>query len=222
MNEAAPSKPRIHPWSIWLIIIIMMGGLVVYYNYLKTLQRQSQNSRPPYIKRLEDNLKVTRSSGEETSLKELKGKTWLVSHIFTRCPGQCAGIGVELKELQEEFGDDPNFHIVSVSMDPTYDTPDILKRFRETHQLEGDNWWFVTGDPEPVNDYMRKFFFFAPQVKPEKDRDNPNDIYNHDTKIALVDGGAHVRGWYNAFDAMAMDKLRRDLKFVLKEAADKK
>ncbi|MGI9241996.1 MAG: hypothetical protein ACR2RV_14430, partial [Verrucomicrobiales bacterium] len=77
-----PTPKRINPWSIYLIIGLMLGGLVVYYNYLQELKRQD-DGRPAYFAALATNLDVVRQTGEAASLADLKGKVYLCNYIFT-------------------------------------------------------------------------------------------------------------------------------------------
>lgn len=219
-TPAAPVETRrINPWSVWLLVGVMLGGIVVYFSYLKTLERQAKESRPGLFRRLEDNLHLVERSGKAVSLNDLRGKVWLVGQVFTRCPGQCAGMTAEMGKFQEKFGADPRFQLVSVSLDPEYDTPELLAEFANTHGFMGENWWFVTGVPEEVNGYMRKNFFFAPKKKADADKDSEMDLFLHDTKVALVDGGGHVRGWYDLFLPLSVEQLGRDIPVVLQEMA---
>jgi protein SCO1/2 len=222
MTEADQQAPqrRINPWSVWLLILIMLGGIFVFYNYVLTLERQSEDYRPGKVKRIDENFLFTRHDGKQVTTGDLEGKVWLVSHVFTRCPGQCAGITAEMKTFQQQHADNPLFNLVSVSMDPDYDTPEILTEFRKSHELTGDNWWFVTGPAEALNGYMFKYFFFKPIVKTDDEKEQANDIYKHDSKVALVDHARNVRDWYDLFDKDDVEKLKKDLEIVLKEAAD--
>ena len=126
MSESNPK--RINPWSIWLIIGLMLGGLVVYYNYLQELKRQD-DGRPAYFAALETNLDAIEQSGEKVSLADLKGKVYLCNYVFTRCPGQCIGVGEVMKDHLKQWGGHPLFHMVSISLDPGHDTPEDLRAF---------------------------------------------------------------------------------------------
>jgi protein SCO1/2 len=219
-SPALPAeKRRINPWSVWLLVGVMLGGIVVYFSYLKTVANQPY--RPGLKARLESNLHLVERSGKAVSLNDLRDKVWLVGQVFTRCPGQCAGMTAEMGKFLTKFGSDPRFQLVSVSLDPEHDTPELLAEFANTHGFKGENWWFVTGEPKEVNDYMRKYFHFAPKRKAEADKDNEMDLFLHDTKVSLVDGGGHIRGWYDLFQPLSVEQLERDIPIVLEEEAKK-
>lgn len=211
---------RINPWSVWMLIFIMLGGLLVFYNYKLTLEQQAADYRPPMVKRIDENFMFTRHDGQKVSVGDLEGKVWLVSHVFTRCPGQCAGMTEAMKAFQIKHADNPLFKLVSVTMDPEHDTPEVMDEFRNRFDLKFDDWWFVTGPPEALNSYMFKYFYFKPIEQEDKDKKTENDIFVHDTKVALVDNARNVRGWYDLFTEEGNAKLEKDLNLVLQEAAD--
>ena len=213
-------KRRINPWSVWMLILIMLGGLVVFYNYNLTLKRQAEEYRPAMVKRIDENFLFTRHDGQKVSVGDLEGKVWLVSHVFTRCPGQCGGMTESMKAFQEKHADNPLFNLVSVTMDPEHDTAEVMNEFRGRFDLKADNWWFVTGPAEAVNGYMFKYFYFKPTLKEDTEKEQENDIFKHDSKIALVDHARNVRGWYDLFTEEGEKKLDKDLTIVLEEAAE--
>lgn len=224
MNPEESPAPRFQPWSIWLVIGVVLGGALVAWNYMllrhDQAARQAENPRPAFKDRVETNLLALNDKGEEVRMADLKGSTYIVSQVFTRCPGQCAGVAEKLRELQTEFGDDPNFKIVTFTIDPAHDDPAQLRKFRETFKLEGDNWWFLTGDPEKVRDYTLEEFQFRVEEKPEEERITPGDVFKHDTKVVLVDENAYIRGWYDAFIDESLEALYDDTREVLAESMD--
>jgi protein SCO1/2 len=236
------SRPRVNPWTIWGIIIVIALGLMVGYNYVIGKIREEHakvvqgDSRPPMLGRLETDLTAVESSGSTVQLSELKGKVMLVSYVFTRCPRGCAGVVAIKKLLQEKFGNHPKFHLVSISVDAGYDTPETLTEFAKTHQVSGDNWWFLTGEKKDTEEeqlaernricqYLtnpKGVNFHPVREVPEKDRLNESDLYIHDARIAVIDHMGRVRGLHEVLHPQLSDviykKLVRDIEKVLKEA----
>lgn len=221
MDPDTPAPPRFQPWSIWLIVGIIVGGAVVAWNYMIFRQtqayEQASNPRLPYKDRIEKNLKAVNSKGEDVEMADLRGSVYVASQVFTRCPGECAGVAGQLKAVQEKFGDNPLFKIVTFTIDPAHDGPEQLAAFRKGFELEGDNWWFLTGDEKEIRDYTMEQFKFRVTDKPEEERRTPGDLFNHDTKLVLVDGQANVRGRYEAFMKESMDVLFEDIEELLAE-----
>jgi cytochrome oxidase Cu insertion factor (SCO1/SenC/PrrC family) len=232
-NENMRPIPRkkVHPWTVPGLLIVVALGFVVGYNYLvntalKTNEMAGASGRLPYMSRLEQNLKLQEKSGEAVELMELKGKVLIASFLFTRCPSGCAGIQAEVGEIAREFAaESDNIHFLSFSLDPEHDTPEILAEFSATHELGAPNWWFMTGDPAEIRDYMTsQFQFYAPQLKPEAERMHEGDLYTHDMRIALVDHQGHIRGYYPILqDELFRTNIREDIRQLLQDqAADKK
>lgn len=161
---------------------------------------------------------LVRQDGEAVKFSDLKGKVSVVSHVFTRCPLQCPGICAIVNEIRQELGDDPRFMVASLTMDPAHDTPEVLTKFAETHELVADNWWFLTGAQEALVDFMANQLQFSQQVKPEADRAVPTDIYTHDFKLDLVDHNLKVIDYYDALKPAEMERLRADIKLALEAA----
>jgi protein SCO1/2 len=164
---------------------------------------------------VEADIDLQRQDGSQVKISDLKGKVSVVSHVFTRCPRQCPGICALVNEVREEFSDNPAFMVASLTMDPAYDTPEILAKFAKTHGYEADNWWFLTGAPDELPGFMEKQFLFAQQDIPEDKRQVPNDLYEHDSNVALLDHNLRIRGWYSAVDETDMAKLRKDIQRAL-------
>src|SRR4051794_22967617 len=106
---ATTAPPRtIHPLSIWIPIIIMALGLVIFWNYLVKVQRDKDTPSLPKLSRLENNLVLTERSGKTVELKELKGKVLVACWVYTHCPRGCPGVVGEMLRLYKDVGSDPN------------------------------------------------------------------------------------------------------------------
>jgi len=220
----APS-PKIHPLTIWVPVIIMVLGLVVFWNYLVKMQQDKATPHLPIIGRLEKNISFTERSGKTVELKDLQGKVIVACWVYTHCPRGCPGVVGQMLKLYNDVGSDPNVHFLSVSVDPE-DTPQALTAFTEKFNIKGNNWWFVNGPKDEVRSYMTHFFHFQ-EVRdvPEAERMSPDDKFVHDMKVALVDSQGQVRGMYDIgspdpeYLKFWQEKIRKDIKTLLDERA---
>jgi protein SCO1/2 len=221
-DSRPPGPPRINPLTLWIPVILVVGGLVVFWNYLVKLKTEKDQPRLPIHSRLEKNFAFTERSGQTVELAALKGKVIITCWVFTRCPRGCTGVAGEMRKLWEEFKGNPDIHFLSVSVDPD-DKSEDLKRFADGLKLEGDNWWFVNGPRDQVRTYMTRYFKFN-DVKeiPEADRMSPDDKFLHDMRVALVDKEGHVRGFYGIanpdpeFAKLDQERIRTHIKNLLK------
>ncbi len=182
------TPPRaIHPLTIWIPVIIIALGLVIFWNYLVKVQRQKDTPHLPVISRLEKNLTFTERSGKTVELKDLQGKVIVACYVYTHCPRGCPGVVGQMLKLYRDMGSDPNVHFLSVSVDPD-DTPASLTEFTKKFGVKGDNWWFVNGPKDEVRPYLTHSFGFQ-EIKdvPEAERLSPDDKFLHDAKVILVD-----------------------------------
>lgn len=217
------TKRPIHPLTIWVPIIVIVCGLVIFWNYMLKLKQDSDTPRLPILSRLEKNLILTERSGKQVELKDVKGKVIVACWVFTRCPRGCAGVVGELLDLYKEVGNEEGIQFISFSVDPD-DSPEQLRKFAENLNIKGDNWWFVNGVKDEVRTYMTRYFgFLDVQDVAEKDRLSPDDKFLHDMKVGLADHNGHVRGFYDIasydpeFKAFWKEKIRKDIRTLLKE-----
>jgi protein SCO1 len=220
-------RPQIKPWTVWMLVaIIILGGLVGIQLLFKNIVPEAKNPNPrlPYLKRLEKDLEATDSSGQAVHLGQLQGHVYLIGYVYTTCSRGCAGVVEKMKEIDKKFADSPRFHLVSVSVNPKHDDPQTLKRFSQAHDVDSPRWWFLTGDEELLRNYMTTQVGFLPvrEIPPEK-RLNEFDLFEHDLRVALVDGMAHVRAYYDVMhpdpgiNQLVMEKLEKDVRAVLAE-----
>jgi cytochrome oxidase Cu insertion factor (SCO1/SenC/PrrC family) len=82
----------------------------------------------------------------------LKGKVVLINFMFTTCTGVCPPMTANLAKVQSYLGDrvGRDVRIVSISVDPTVDTPEKLKKYAEGFHA-GPGWYFLTGKKENVD-----------------------------------------------------------------------
>lgn len=201
LPEPLPDRPASKGTTVMILSIIIALSVVVTYNYLLSIRRQqtAQTIRLPMQGRVEkDPLPVwLDQNGRERHLEELKGKVFVVSYLYTTCPKGCAGVAGELAGLQKEFGHDPNFAILSISLDAEHDRPPVVKAWLDAQGFEGDNWLFLTspdGQGEGIRDWMRKTFRISAKRRSEAEiTANPADKYEHQLVLALVDGQANIR-----------------------------
>ncbi|HEV8605110.1 MAG TPA: SCO family protein [Tepidisphaeraceae bacterium] len=119
---------------------------------------------------------------------ELAGKVWIADFVFTQCAGPCPLMTLSMVELQKELAGTP-IQLVSISVDPTRDTPEVLRKYAQSMKADEKNWTFATGEPDEV------FSLAAAMKIPASPADGQNSIL-HSEKFILVDEKGWIRGWY--------------------------
>jgi protein SCO1/2 len=134
---------------------------------------------------------------------DLLGRVWIADFVFTRCPDVCPRMTERLAAVQRALGDRAD--LVSVSVDPAYDTPERLAAFAREHGADSPRWHFLTGDSRYVQEAVLRGFKIAFSRESE-------DIatLTHGVHVVLVDGRGRIRGYYDSNDADALERLQED------------
>ena len=151
-------------------------------------------------------------AGQAVSRDSLRGSVWVANFIFTRCAGQCPMMSAEMAQLATAIDREDAVKMVSFTVDPAWDTPEVLARYAQAYQAAPGQWHFVTGDQEAIWRLCREGFRLA-----VGDGDGtPQEPITHSVRVVLVDPAGIIRGTYDATDAGARQRLRRDLQRLLR------
>jgi protein SCO1/2 len=116
-----------------------------------------------------------------------------------------------LSAMQEKLGNRADVRLVSISLDPEKDTPDVLKQYAERFKA-GSNWFFLTGDKATTYSLVQTGFKLAIA----EERNNPEPI-THSTKLVLIDREGWVRGVYEVVGQDQTEQLISDVDKLLAE-----
>lgn len=144
--------------------------------------------------------------------EDLDGHVWIANFIFTRCAGQCPMMSAEMARLQAALHALPTVRFISFSVDPSHDTPEVLRDYAQRYEADSARWRFVTGDAEAITQLAEQGFHLG--VSPTGTAREP---ITHSLRFALVDQRGHVRGYYEATDADAMQRLRAHAQALIEE-----
>lgn len=152
---------------------------------------------------------LTDQQGKEFHGSSLKGKVWVANFIFTNCTGPCPRMSSRMMRLQGETAPFGQVKLVSFTVDPARDTPEVLAAYAKRFQAEPDRWRFLTGPRAELHHLSREAFRVG----------NVDGTLNHSTHFVLVDQRARIRGYYGMSDSDVLEQLVRDIKRLLEESA---
>jgi protein SCO1/2 len=132
--------------------------------------------------------------GQRLTNEDLRGRFVLYNFHHTRCPEPCANLDRTMTEIQSrlaeaELGDIP-ITFVTISFDPQHDTPQVLKTYAESLDVDPAVWKFATTTDETLLKHIIGGGFEAYYQQKE------NGSFNFDPKFVLVDGWGIIRGEY--------------------------
>jgi protein SCO1/2 len=161
---------------------------------------------------------LTNQLGKNVSLNDWGNKIIIADFFFTSCPSICPTLTRNMKKLQDAFAKtDTIVRFVSFTVDPQRDSATRLKAYADKYNVNHDTWWFLTGERQEVYDIALNEF--KASVAQEEGVDTN---FIHTDKFFVLDKDRVVRGWYNGLDSANLDKLMRDVVFLMMEKDRKK
>src|SRR6476661_7088736 len=93
---------------------------------------------------------LTERSGKTVTRDDLKGKVWVASFVFVRCPGPCPQVTATMARLQKELdlANHADLRLVTFTVDPGRDNPKELAEYANRYQADPERWLFLTGKSE--------------------------------------------------------------------------
>ena len=174
------------------------------------------NGDTVFIKAPEFNL--LNHNGESFDFKIGEPEIKVVSFFFSRCGTVCPITNKNLLRVAQNFKNQKKLGLVSISVDPKFDTPLILKSYSEKLGTKALNWVFLTGDKKKIYDLAIKGFKLPVSDATEYDK-NITDIdqtFIHSDKLLLVDKSGYIRGIYEGTNPDDIDRLMVEIKVLLK------
>ena len=151
---------------------------------------------------------MTDSRGASFGYNDLQGKIWVADFIFTTCSGPCPIMSSEMAKVHQEFIEDESIRTVSYTVNPDYDTPEVLSEYAERYNANTDQWHFLTASYDDIQSIIVNGFKMG-DIK---------EIVFHSTRFALVDKEMNIRGYYVGTELEDVGKLKKDIHRLKKEA----
>lgn len=152
----------------------------------------------------------TTQDGDTLSNEDLQGKWWVADFIFTNCETVCIPMTSNMVKLQEKLNEDKidNVELVSFSVEPDRDTPEVLTEYANEYGADLSNWTFLTGyDFDEITDLSVKSFKNMLAAAPEGE-----DQITHGAYFFLVNPDGEIIKNYSGMEASEMDQIAEDIK----------
>ena len=177
------------------------AALLVLAFLLATLKMGASLDKPLPIYGQVAGFTLTNQDGQPISLSDLRGEVWVADIIFTRCPGPCLKMTRQMAELQEAWPQKSRAKLVTLTTDPTYDNPAILKAYAQRFRADFKRWIFLTGTPRQIAHLaIDSLKLTAIEKKPEE-RESPADLFVHSTIFVVIDKHGQLRGIFETTGA---------------------
>lgn len=135
------------------LVVLSLAGLLALYAWVRQPALPVFGHVPDFD--------FVDQEGRPFTDEDLAGRVHLVGFIYTSCPDICPAITAQMRALQTELdrlGLTDQVHLVSITVDPEYDTPERLAAYARTFSADTSSWHFLTGRPNHVRTVVEKGF----------------------------------------------------------------
>ena len=182
-------------WLVWAgLCLIVLTVMLVFLTALIRFRAGHGKPLPVYCDVAAFTL--TNQNGRAVGLADLKGHVWVADIIFTRCAGPCPRMTRQMEEIQRALPPASSARLISLTTDPAFDTPSVLKNYAERFKADPERWSFLTGPPQKIHELAVDSLKLTALEKPAKERESEADLFIHSTIFVLVDKQARLRGVY--------------------------
>ena len=171
------------------------------------------------------NFSFTNQDKKTITNVDYTNKVYVAEFFFTSCPTICPKMNANMVKIQNVYKDNPNFGIVSFSIDPKRDSPKILKDYAKEKGATMQNWHFLTGDIKDIMDLSNKGFKLFAGENAEAEGG-----FEHSGLFALIDKNGFIRSrtvtkngfenpikFYDGLELEQINWLKEDIALLLQE-----
>jgi len=209
IHVRTPAPKSSKAWKAALILIPIVTAAMLFW--LRQVQVNHLANRPLPSLGTAPTFELVNQDAQPFGSEQLAGKIWIADFIFTTCPGPCPIISTRMSELQRPL-EKSGVHLVSFTVDPEKDTPEVLRAYADKLRKQPFRWDFLTGPRDAIHSVSRDGFKLGLSEGAEEDG---GPI--HTTRFVLVDRRGTIRGYYDALAPDAVTKLLADTNHLLRE-----
>jgi protein SCO1/2 len=152
--------------------------------------------------------------GKQVTQRDVEGKVYVAEYFFTTCPSICPMLNTNMLKIYEAYKNEPNFLIVSHTVDPDRDNAARLKWYSDSLHVDTNHWMFLTGRKDSLYSAARNSYLLD---DPQNNLRNINEQFLHTQFFALVDKTGRVRKIYDGLKKEELEELKKDIKRLLNE-----
>jgi protein SCO1 len=192
------SKPeRKIEWLVWGGLLIVIATILLAFLLSVLRYRSAMAQSLPILAEVAD-FNLTNQQGQAFTLANLRGQVWVADIIFTRCAGPCPRMTRQMKELQDALSATSKARLVTLTTDPAFDTPQVLRLYGERFGANPERWTFLTGSKEEIAKLATSSLKLTAIEKTPAERETPEDLFIHSTIFVVVDKKGRLRGVFES------------------------
>ena len=193
--------------DVWIDQIQKENAAVVNQIPSNSIIRVVRNVEPLQVGDPLPEYHFTNELGQAVSLSQLKGKALAITFIFTRCPlpNFCPRMSTNFEEVQKKMAGSSNgptnWHLLTITFDPEFDTPAILKSYAERFSADPQHWNYLTGDLTDITAIAEQFgeTFWREQ-----------GALNHNLRTVVINSNGRVQNIFQG-NSWTAEELAKEL-----------
>lgn len=210
-SPAVPGRPRLRGRHLLLIMVGVVVLLIIPTVVVPTVFFPPKAPTFPEDHAIPD-FAFTDHTGARFTRAELLGHVSIVNFIFTRCDTVCPVTTMKMRTVADRTGDEPSIKLVSISVDPTFDTPAVLAAYAAKAGADPTRWRFLTGDTRAIRELVERGMAIGFDTIGTLPSGAPN--ISHSGHFVLVDQRGHLRGYYDSDDWGRVETLMRQARWL--------
>jgi cytochrome oxidase Cu insertion factor (SCO1/SenC/PrrC family) len=139
---------------------------------------------------------LTNQDGQITTLADFTNRVWVADIIFTRCAGPCPRLTGQMRSLQNLLPADSAAKLVTLTTDPEFDSPAVLKKYGQRFNADFSRWTFLTGTKGEIAALASGSLKLSAVPVKLEDQKSVADLFIHTTIFVIVDKHARLRGFF--------------------------
>lgn len=203
------TRPRSYRLGMMVVALTIVAGLLVSLGLVSPYPQNRVGENLGAQSWELGSFTLQDSAGQTVTDADLANRVWIASFIFTKCQLSCPKITSQMKSLGGKLGASDVLQ-VSISVDPEHDTPEVLNQYAQRFEVDQSRWKFLTGSKANVMSLITEKFKLSAAATEESQRQLGAEDIAHSDRLALIDRGNRVVGFYDSNDSAKVAELILD------------
>jgi protein SCO1/2 len=206
-------QPKSLSASWWILIFLLTALLIgaAFISFHRSERRYPIKELP--IGEVPD-FSFTTQEGKTMTKADLHGKIWIADFIFTRCVGPCPMLTSRMMELSSKLAKNHEVKLISVSVDPAYDTPEVLADYARNIHANPQQWIFLTGPLPQITSFIQGGMKQPLAIESD-------GAPAHSLRLMVVDRNGMIRSYSDGNDPEVVQKILMKVGDLLREPSQK-
>ena len=196
----------------WTVLVILLFSIPLGLSFFRP-----KVSQQPILGNIGE-FNLVNQEGRKFSNRDVAGSVLLVNFVFTRCPDVCSTLTHTMAQVQERLkGTAKSIQLITVSVDPDFDKPLVLKEYAQKNNADLSTWSFLTGSRDAIRKFVVGNFAIPMGVEESKDKEDMGAGFQiaHGENFVMVDQLGRIRGYEQIRSSEDINKILRKMAILV-------